>query len=390
VNGEHSLTRKVRDDKVSSLKVQLNTAHPPSNPHLRAHYTNLGAISALLSRPNAPPPPLSSDVNRAELEALSLASHPLARYQKLLSAGDLNMDRLLALLHSPALKLESVVDVWATKHSIPAAHVVLKLCKLQRPNKELLSKWMGLVPSPRVTIARAKVLGPDERQGHRPEPHPYEQFSLRQLSVDLAAQMTYALQKRGPLWNVFLEWLEWKEALVPGRDLIDLRDGSHTHVLFMPTILLLRAVTERGESQAILDAVLPLVTLPPRSPHTKNIFNRILECEEWMSDPLTATNVLFSASVYRPSLQFAEFVGIVVPELLKRPEILQDHIVQERVSTLVDMALEDCGLAAGEAGGGSDLTRNELERAGREIAKIVADKKGKQNLHLPGQLCPTY
>jgi hypothetical protein len=104
-----------------------------------------------------------------------------------------------------------------------------------------------------------------------------------------------------------------------------------------------------------------------------------------MADPTTATNVLFAASVSRPSVQFAEFVGNVVAELLKRPEVLQDRDVQERVSRLVDMALEDCGSA-----GGRDLARNELERARREIEKIGGDKKGELTLQLPGQLIPTF
>jgi hypothetical protein len=285
------------------------------------------------------PPPLQSDLERAELKELASTQHPISRYQKLSMAGDLSMERLLSILRNPHLKLPSAIDALAMRHDIPASYVVVKLTKFPYPDRTLLDKWMKKVPNWQHVLHSALIA-----------PHIVESFNEK-LCMDLVAHMSYTLATEN-VWTAYCRhWSVWKKIVNPSEKRLSLKqhEGS-TDIMFIPTILLLRAAIGPPSYPEIVRLVLNNVKLPSQSPRTKEIFQRLLQHKGYMTDPPTVVDILFSArrayrSPYRHTLEFAEYVQLVVAELLKHPERLrEDKDAQTKLKTLLTCALEDCGV----------------------------------------------
>jgi len=353
---------------VAQLTHELNLAHPPSNPQVKAHYTNLAAISALLSGIKDNPPPLTSDLEHAELEYLSTTRHPLSRYENLRLAGDLSMERLLAILRNPHLALQSVIDTMATNHSIPASYVAMKLMKLPDPDRTLVDKWMAMVPKPFETIEKYKTAA---ILRDRVPYIPSLEVPNERLFMDLAAHMSYGL-KYEPLRRTFKQWKKWKLQLDPSFPRICFSGEhrtDHADIMFIPTILLLRATSTLPLwtiKSLILQYILHWTRLPPKSRQTRDIFKRLLQPDLWVSDPVLISFVLDAITVYRPSLEFAEQVRLVVAELLKRPSLLHNQRLRRTVKTVLKWALEDCGVGSFNVRL-SDIVRERRQERGQNI-----------------------
>lgn len=301
VNGQ------VHKQTADRLRESLNAQHPPSNPLLHDHFTNLGVISHMITDPsNGAPPPSADELRKLHRVELSSAPNPMTIYSRLKISGALKSESCMALLSNPNLNSPDDIELIATENQISPSYVVAKLMKLTiRPSPDILSKWMKRVPSV-TSIYRECVKIASQPKPKRNLEATDPRLSLKQCRMDLAAHMSYLLETKD--WETaFRRWVSWTRKGTPNELPLEMKKS----VLKIPSLQLLQmalrfkdpnddVVTHVG---MLLDWDESIVNIPTQNEFCEQVVSFLLDSlPADKSAPLAAERLLRILDIVRGSL----------------------------------------------------------------------------------------
>jgi len=301
------LTGQVQKRTADRLRESLNTQHPPSNPLLHDHFTNLGVISHIITGPpNGTQPPSADELRKLHRVQLSSAPNPMTIYTKLKMSGELKSDSYMALLSNPNLTESNDIELIATENHIPASYIVAKLMKLpNRPSPDIISKWIKRVPSV-LSIYRECVKIANQPKPKRNLEATDPRVPLKQCRMDLAAHMSYVLETR-PWETGFRRWVSWTRKGTPNKLPFEMR----TSLLKIPSLQLLKMALQIKEPRdkvmeqvgMLLDWDETIVNMPSQNEFRERVVSFLLDAlQQPESSPLAAERVLRILDIIRGSL----------------------------------------------------------------------------------------